>query len=106
MLSFERFDASKARTAMRRGKYGAGARNFGAAYAKILADAYMGNIGTVIEFDEPFTHTLDFEQWIDMLIRDGYAVIQEEAKDGVVSVEVYWDPPQELLNFLHPIPQI
>lgn len=105
MMLFERFSAAKAKVVMR-GKYDAGTRNFGAAYAKILADAYMGNIGTIIEFDEPFTHTLDFEQGIDMLIRDGYAVIQEEAKNGVVSVEVYWDPPQELLDFLHPIPQI
>lgn len=106
MLSFTRFDASTAKNAMRRGKNDAGAKNFGDAYAKILADAYRGNIGTVVEFDEPFTHTLDFEQGIDMLIQDGYAVIFNEVQDGVVPVDVYWDPPQELLDFLHPIPQI
>ena len=106
MLSFTRFDASAARTAMRRGKNDVGVKNFGDAYSKILADAYKGNIGTVIEFNEPFIHTLDFEQGMDMLIRDGYAVIQGDARDGVVQVDVYWDPPQELLNFLHPIPQI
>ena len=106
MLSFERFNASKARTAMRRGKNDVGVKTFGDVYAKILADAYKGNIGTVVEFNEPFTHLLDFEQGIDMLIKDGYAVIQGEAKDGVLPVDVYWDPPQEVLDFLHPIPQI
>lgn len=106
MLSFERFNASQARTAMKRGKNDVGVKNFGDAYAKILADAYKGNIGTVIEFNESFTHTLDFEQGIDMLIRDEYAIILGKAKDGVVPVDVYWDPPQGLLDFLHPIPQI